>query len=243
MNTIYLYPHIKILLLLGLTIGVSCASKSEVAPPPTAVAPPPEVAPKAPPPKKTPPVKTGLPSGYTLRDTVEYDSGPVGGWYTYLYHRGTLIDSVDVNFGIHRLGKNKVVFLPVGADSSSELGQEEQYVDILNHVVADGRSRTPLKQFVPHLDDYFSSPTVIDNRLYYWGLLPTEEDRKYRLMAMRYHFTSGKLDSTFLAIEPVETDDRGYLSEPVRIKNEIHYRHPWYRWILDPRSFRLLRWE
>ena len=171
------------------------------------------------------------PADFSLRDTTDYETFAGGGRYALLYHDGTLTDTVDLAFGVPVLDSGNILFLPVSA-SFGEPPTEDWYT-IGHHVLYDGRERTQLGELVPHFEPGFSSPVVIDNRLYYWGIRESDG----MLYAIRYEFSGGDIDSTSLEEQVLGTDFRWNLLPPERDDDRLIYRGQGTRWELSVSEF------
>jgi hypothetical protein len=108
---------------------------------------------------------------------------------------------VDIDFGVHAVGKDSLVFLPVIAD------------DIDDHIIYDGASCVKLASTLPYLDSYFSSPSIANNDFRYWGLKKLS-DTAYAIYAMRFRFRQARLDSLPLDTVRLATDYRFYFAAP-----------------------------
>lgn len=172
---------------------------------------------------------------FTLRDTTDYETFAGGGRYALLYHGDALTDTVDLAFGVPVLDSGKILFLPVARSSGDP--PAEDWFTIGHHVLFDGESRTRIGELVPHFKPGFSSPVVIDNRLYYWGI--RESDGK--LHAMRYDFSGDDLDSTSLGADVLGTDFRFNLRPPERRDDRIVYRGQGTSWQLSVSDFEIVR--
>jgi hypothetical protein len=138
----------------------------------------------------------------SVRDTTHYENDAgAGGSRGLLYIGRRFVDTVDLDFGVHVVGRDSILFLPV------------READITNHVLLARNRRVKLKNRLPYLDDYFSSPNVKGKVIYYWGqrLMPGDQRRLY---AMRYDFGRAHLDSLPLDYFNAGTDFRFYFSPP-----------------------------
>jgi hypothetical protein len=93
-------------------------------------------------------------------------------------------------------------------------------MDITGHVAFDGRRGVPLHTFLPHFSHYFSSPSVIEGILYYWGLEPRGE-AEYRLHAQSYDARDQLIRSCFLVQTEIATDNRGHFAPPTATEGGV----------------------
>lgn len=178
---------------------------------------------------RTPPRFAADAAAYEVRDTAEYESMLSGGEYGLLVRDGVVIDSVDLFFGLNRLNNGAVVFLPVEPVEAEELPGA---MEVTEHVVFDGRRRVPLHTFLPHFSDYFSSPSVIEGILYYWGL-EARGDGEYRLHALRYDARRRRVRSCFLVQTEVATDNRGHFAPPAATDRGVRFETYGYDFVVD----------
>jgi len=164
----------------------------------------------------------------SVRDTSEYGNPTGGGKLGLLYLSSTFIDSVDIDFGIHRVGDDSLVFLPVRGE------------EITDHVLFDGRTRVKLAAKLPYFDSYFSSPIIVGHRMHYWGLRKLS-DADYQIYAMRYDFPSALLDSLALFHDEVRTDYQYYFATPEFGAGGIHYKSQTTDYLIDTAYTRLIR--
>ena len=180
------------------------------------------------------PAQTSRPCGpargnvFSLRDTTEWETDVGGGKRALLYVGSVLVDTIDVEFGVHRIGRDSLVFLPVHED------------DIDRHVVFDGTTCVTLNATLPYLDDYFSSPMVEGTRFHYWGLRQIREGMD-GLYAMRFDFGRSRLDSLFLDSTGVGTDYRYHFHVPKISGDTVEYATQGVTYLVDSSYKRLTR--
>jgi hypothetical protein len=164
----------------------------------------------------------------TVRDTSDYDNETGGGKVGLLYLSNVFIDSVDIDFGVHRVGRDSLLFLPVIGD------------DVDDHVLYDGTTCVKLASKLPYLDSYFSSPTAETNRLYYWGLRKLSESG-YAIYAMRFDFGRSQVDSVLLDTMDLRTDYRFHFAAPKVVANGVEYKAQATTYLVDSSYARIIR--
>ena len=155
---------------------------------------------------------------FVLRDTSEWAGMVDGGRRAVLERNGAMIDTVDLDFGVHALGGDSLLFLPVRTEyfEVDADGDSTGHPAIKEHVIWTAAGRTPIKPRLPWFEPYFSSPTFADGALHYWGLRPLRaEGGRYMVYAGRWRVATDILDT--LALDSIElyTESRGALAEPV----------------------------
>lgn len=191
---------------------------------------------------------TPCPAGatYSLSDTGAWATAIEEGRRAVLRIGTTTIDTVDVAFGVHAVGRDSLVFLPVRAydvDSAEAATMSAPAASPEEHVLCTPGGRRVLSTLLPHFNSGFSSPSVIDSTLYYWGLSLQDAGGRYRLYAMRHSARDGRVDSLFLREETPATDFRYFYSPPFAQEGAIVFEGGVARALIDPEAWRILRVE
>ena len=194
------------------------------------------------------PSTTPCPAGatYALGDTSDWATMIEEGKRAVLRAGPAIIDTVDVLFGVHPVGRDSLVFLPVLAyevDSAEAAMMSAPAAWPADHVLCTPDGRRPLSELVPHFNSGFSSPSVIDSAVHYWGMKPQNDQGRYRLYAMRYAPREGRLDSLFLREESPATDYRFHYGPPFAQDGAIVFDGGEARAEIDRQSWRVLRVE
>lgn len=132
------------------------------------------------------------------------------------------IDSIDTSFGIYTLTNDAIVYLRVSKNLSDEFTSKKDsvYGSIGEYIISKNELKTPINRFAKHFQDYFSSPKLTNDKLYYWGLELVDSNGVYNIYASELNLISKKTINYFLFKDEVATDFRGYFPEPV-IKNNV----------------------
>jgi hypothetical protein len=151
----------------------------------------------------------------TIRDSMEWECGGNGGRVGTLYADGVFVDSVDLYLRVHSL-PGGILFAPVRSSELPDLGIETCPE---GPVLFDGLNRRPLKEFLPFFSEHFSSPTVIDSMIWYWGFIGD------RLYAVKYEVRTDRADTVFLAEDQLlqATDNRYQFQSPERTNSHVRY--------------------
>lgn len=156
---------------------------------------------------------------------------------------GAVIDTVDVLFGVHHVGRDSLVFFPVlayDADSAERAAMPAPPAWPTDHVLCTSSGRRMLSEIVPYFNSGFSSPAVIDSAVHYWGMKPEGSQGSYRLYAMRYSPRRARLDSLFLREEAPATDYRYFYGPPFEHDGMIIFEGGEARTVVDPVAWRVL---
>jgi len=179
-------------------------------------------------PKQEGPTEIGAPTGYTLTDKRTWETGGNGGWRAVLRRGDEVVDSIDVVFGAHLVGQDSIIYLQVRSEDHPVVGVLDGPTE---HVLSHLGHTTPLRSWLPVFDDHFSSPSVVDRVLVYWGLERSEHAR--RLYAVRYSFADQTLDSVQLVDTLLETNNRGFLAPPLREGGDYVFESPLGTWLVS----------
>jgi len=191
---------------------------------------------------------TPCPAGatYSLSDTGDWATAIEEGRRAVLRIGTTTIDTVDVAFGVHAVGRDSLLFLPVRAydvDSAEAATMSAPAASPEEHVLCTPEGRRVVSTLVPHFNSGFSSPAVIDSTLYYWGLSLQDAGGRYRLYAIRHSARDGRLDSVFLREETPATDFRYFYSPPFERDGAIVFEGGEARVLIDREAWRILEAE
>ena len=157
---------------------------------------------------------------------------------------GAVIDTVDVAFGVHAVGRDSLVFLPVVAydlDSAQRSQVKGPAAAPEEHVLCTPSGRRVLSEILPHFNSGFSSPAVIDSTVYYWGLKLLDANGRFRLYAMRFAPRAAGLDSVFLREDMPATDFRYHYGPAFEQDGTIVFDGGGARAVVDPATWRVLR--
>ena len=192
--------------------------------------------------------RTPCPPGatYALGDTLPWATQIEEGKRVVLRAGGAVIDTIEVLFGVHHVGRDSLVFLPVlayEADSAERATMSGPPAWPTEHVLCTPAGRRMLSEIAPFFNSGFSSPAVIDSAVHYWGMKPEGSQGSYRLYAMRYAPRQDRLDSLFLREEAPATDYRYFYGPPFEEGGAIVFDGGEARALVDPATWRLVRVE
>ncbi|WP_460740904.1 hypothetical protein [Mucilaginibacter myungsuensis] len=165
---------------------------------------------------------------YTVIDTGAYgDDGPMaGGTYAIITKNKILVDTIDLSFGMKKIKDGAYLYQTVKSwppdpeidqDKNSIWGSTAEYC-----IIENGR-KTLLEKLAPNLDNYFSSPNVIGNKIYYWQLAKVDTVGGLKLSAGQLDLTDRKTTNHYLFDDILETDDAGYFCAPYAKNDTIFF--------------------
>lgn len=167
---------------------------------------------------------------FTVVDTGGYALNQLK--YAILENREGFVDTIDLAFGIPQVENNQFLYIKVysyaGAISlphqlSANPGQYTLF--------APPQNKKVLKKLSPGFDDYFSSPSVIQKKIYFWQLSKTDSsDVLYNISAAEYNPETSTTKQHFLFKDSVATDLREYFPAPVLSRAEIRFNFKKQNW-------------
>ena len=146
--------------------------------------------------------------------TVTDSTGTAPQRHAIVRRDGVAIDTADVAFGIHLVGRDSVVYLPVNADGM--------------HVLYHDGVRTPMDSIVPHFDRRFAAPAVIAKAFLYWGIKTANGVDS--VMATRYEFARKRLNPLPVEAKLNRADPAYRFTPPFLDGKEIVFKAPDGEW-------------
>lgn len=168
-----------------------------------------------------------LNSDYTVIDTGKYSNdGPMsGGTYAIIKKNGILADTIDLYFGVQDLGDQTYLYhtLKDATEPGEKQSKEDLILDVKKYLLITNNHKSTLKELIPDFDDYFSSPAVINLRIYYWQIKKIDTAGKYKILAAEYSPLKKETKNYYLKDDYIETDDSGYFPQPYSKNDTIYF--------------------
>ena len=163
---------------------------------------------------------------YTVTDTGEYSNeGPMtGGSYAIIKNNGVIVDTIDLYYGMKELG-NKTYFyhkLEHEIGSTEDDSKKTLMLQEGNFFLITSNKKTAFNNLTSSFDDYFSSPNVINQKIYFWKLDKIDTVGTLKVSATEFDPFTRKTKSYFLLNDVLETDDSNNFPLPY-IKNDTIY--------------------
>lgn len=166
-----------------------------------------------------------LNNDYTVIDTGTYgNNGPIGdGLYAIIKRKGMRVDTIDLTFGIKDLGNGVYFYQTLTHVTDPEIVESKGTLclDLQAYLVVSNKNKTNLSNLARHFDDYYSSPSVIDGKIYYWQLEKTDAQDTQKVFAAAYNPETKQTKSFFLINDAIETDDSNYFTAPFTKKDSV----------------------
>jgi hypothetical protein len=169
---------------------------------------------------------------YVLSDSLEFSDMISGGTAKVLKVNNRLIDTICTFFGVQSIGKSTIVYQKVEIRGKSEYGDSYEG-NFSDYIVYKQGKKSLLRKSLSFFDDWFSSPSIINGRIYYWGLKHQNNSDSLSIYAMRYNFLNGKTESLILFTDLLETDNPGFFYPPILDKRGYRFQFEYKGWIVN----------
>lgn len=167
--------------------------------------------------------------GFMVTDTGYADAVVMGGTYAVVFKNGALLDTIEKGFGIQKIMDGMYFYQLVSSNGTLEDGRAP-HSDASNainasfdayRILTNGKKQD-LSTLAPDFSDYFSSPYIINNKIYYWQIKKIDTTGNNSISAAEYDPLTKKTISHYLFNDYIETDDSGYFGYPY-LKNDTIY--------------------
>ncbi|MXV15141.1 hypothetical protein [Hufsiella ginkgonis] len=160
-------------------------------------------------------------TSFTVIDTGTYSNELEDGTYYVISRDKDFVDTISGWFGLQRLGKYYVYQKP-DTFADSLWNGDTMIASHGTYLLLDAQNKaTKLSSVAENLNDYFSSPAVINDKLYYWQLLSRGEHGPFDVHAAEFDIATRKTTSRFLMKNDAGTDYSGYFSTPYLENNQV----------------------
>jgi hypothetical protein len=138
------------------------------------------------------------------------------------------LDTIDKDWGLRKIKDDSYFYLQISKDEISDdfkLGKDSIYGSIKHFILLENNEKKLIKNLTSNFNDYFSSQSLIDNKLYFWGLeLSDSVNSTYKIYASELNLISKANNKHLLFEDDIATDNRGYFSPPSLINNKIVFQ-------------------
>ncbi len=167
---------------------------------------------------------------YTVIDTGFFDASVSEGTYAVVQRNGKLADTIDKYYGIKEIDTDDYLYFtisntgPLDKGMSPKAGYKNSISGSLgNYIIVINGKKQYLNKLIRDFDDYFSSPSVIDHKIYFWQLKKLDKDGKISVSAAEYNPVSKSLKSSYIKNDIIETDDSGYFPYPYLKEDTLYF--------------------
>ena len=171
-----------------------------------------------------------LNENYMVIDTGFLDLTVMEGVYAVVTRNNKLADTIDKDYGIQKIDDDSYLYLTVTgtgvleANASGKAGYKKQISGLLgDYVITIGNKKQKLSTLTTDFNDYFSSPSVINGKIYFWQIKKIGTDGNNTIAAAVYDPTTKQTISHYIKDDFIETDNAGYFAAPYIKKDTIYF--------------------
>ncbi len=165
---------------------------------------------------------------YLVTDTGYYDAGIGDGAYAVIKLNNKLVDTIDLGYGMNRIDSSVYLYsIIVGLGPADKGIADPKYKKSINaawgkYMIVENGKKEQLNKLTPGVDDYFSSPSIIANKIYYWQIKRLDSVGGISVSAAVFNPKTNKTISHYLQNDVLDTDDSGHFQLPY-LKNDTIY--------------------
>lgn len=166
---------------------------------------------------------------YTVTDTGYFDDVANAGTFAVIQKNGKLIDTIEKGFGMQRIDDNSFLYWTITDTGPlpKDVSRNQQYKNNISgsfgkYVLISGDKKQELVTMAIDFDNYFSSPGIINGKIYYWQIKQQKPNDLNKIFAAEYNPTSHSTKAYYLFDDDMGTDDVGYFPNPY-LKNDTIY--------------------
>ena len=95
------------------------------------------------------------------------------GKFEIIINESGFLDTIDKNWGFLKIKDDSYFYLQISKDEISDnfkLGKDSIYGLKGHFILYEDNNRKLIKDFTSNFSDYFSAPSLINSKLYFWGM-------------------------------------------------------------------------
>lgn len=150
------------------------------------------------------------------------------GKYEIISNQNGFLDTIDKDWGLLKIKDDSYFYLQISKDEISDdfkLGKDSIYGSIKHFILFENNEKKLIKDLTSNFNDYFSSQSLIDKKLYFWGMeLSDSVNSTYKIYASELNLISKANNKHLLFVDAIATDNRGYFCPPSLINNKIVFQ-------------------
>jgi len=164
---------------------------------------------------------------FTVTDTGYFNTGIGDGVYAVLERNHKFIDTISLFYNVKSISPNRFLYLTVEGygqakrEDSNPKYKKSIYGSEKSYVILSGEKKTRISDINREFDDYFSSPQVINNKIYFWAIKKLDSSGRIQVSAAQFDPNSNSTENHYLMNDILETDDGGYYPPPILKKDTI----------------------
>jgi len=166
---------------------------------------------------------------YIVIDTGVFDATLMSSTYAIVFRNNKLADTIDKSFGMHRVAEDRYLYLTLTADepireSRNKNGTIKRILvgTFGNYVVNTNGKKQSLEDLTNGFDDNFSSPFVINDKIYFWQINRKSSTIR-KIFAAEYDPKTGVTKNSYLLKDKIGAEGAEYLRGPYLTKDTIYF--------------------
>lgn len=158
------------------------------------------------------------------------------GKFEIITNEKKFLDTIDKDWSFTKIQDNSYFYLKVSEDENQNhfnLGKDTLYGSVDHFILYEKNEKKSIKDFTRNFNDYFSSPSLINNKIYFWGMeLYDSAKYIYKVYASELDLISKKSKHHLIFEDEIATDNKGYFPAPSLKKDKIVFQfdenQKWY---------------
>lgn len=157
------------------------------------------------------------------------------GNFEIITNKKDFLDTIDKNWGFNKIKDNSYFYLKVSKSETDEFffKKDTIYGSSDDYILLENDIKTPINTITKDFDDYFSSPSFIENKIYFWGMKLSDSTKYiYKVYASELDLISKKSKHHLIFEDEIATDNKGYFPAPSLKNNKIVFQfdenQKWY---------------
>ncbi|MDR6943086.1 hypothetical protein [Mucilaginibacter pocheonensis] len=166
---------------------------------------------------------------YMVTDTGYVDATVMGATYAVITKNGKLVDTIEKGYGVQKVNDHSYLYRtimdtgPLEDPTSGKAGYKNNISGSLgNYILTLNGKKQNLSKLIPDFNDYFSSPSVINGKIYYWQIKKIDTTGNNSISAAQYDPVTKETMNHYLVNDYIETDNADHFAAPY-IKNDTIY--------------------
>jgi hypothetical protein len=165
---------------------------------------------------------------YRYTDTGFFNIVIGDGLFVVLKRNDKLVDTIDLGYGINQIEGDRFLYHTILGegiathDDANSKYKKSIMASLGNYTIITNSTKELLNKLTPDFDDYYSSPSVINHRVYYWEIKKLDTTGRIKVSAAEFDPIKKTTKSHFIMDDVLETDDNGYYPMPY-LKNDTIY--------------------
>ena len=159
---------------------------------------------------------------FSVTDTGLCDFGNGEGSYAVVMRNNKLIDTIDKNFSIQKVDSSKYLYQVI-AGGKNNIKKGRVTAAESDYIFLNGNNKQKLTSLTNNFDNYFSQPSIIDRKIYFWQINRPSNTLPAKVYAAMYDPVTTKTISYYIEDNPTDFDDQGYFEMPYSKNDTVFF--------------------